>query len=243
VTIPNSTFFSRVALVSSFVLTTAFGAYAQDTDEDEKMRKMTEGVLAGLGVKPTTPPPAETDPEMRNLTDSVLSALGADTEHSTESGDEKNLSELVSSALLEGRSDNYISALLEEAVVTGEIVVPNELRSASGSVDTDQFVALLKATALSQGTEIPTALTSEAASLAQGPVQASFPFVPHMQLTKSGGKHYYKVLPLDNLGGIALRAYGDASLYPVIFAANPDRLTDPDRIYAGQRLYIPRPDV
>ena len=33
--------------------------------------------------------------------------------------------------------------------------------------------------------------------------------------------------------------YGDASLYPQIFEANRDQLTDPDKIRVGQKLRIP----
>lgn len=43
----------------------------------------------------------------------------------------------------------------------------------------------------------------------------------------------------DTLSKIAEQYYGDASLYPKIFAANRDVLKDPDRIRPGQKLRIP----
>ncbi|MCR4409853.1 MAG: LysM peptidoglycan-binding domain-containing protein [Candidatus Saccharicenans sp.] len=50
----------------------------------------------------------------------------------------------------------------------------------------------------------------------------------------------YEVKPGDTLGHIAQRFYGKASLYPKIFEANRDVLTNPDLIKVGQKLKIPR---
>ena len=43
----------------------------------------------------------------------------------------------------------------------------------------------------------------------------------------------------DTLSKIAREYYGDAMLYPKIFEANRDTLTDPNKIKPGQRLRIP----
>ena len=43
----------------------------------------------------------------------------------------------------------------------------------------------------------------------------------------------------DTLSKIAKELYGDPMLYPKIFEANRDILTDPDRIKPGQKLRIP----
>lgn len=50
----------------------------------------------------------------------------------------------------------------------------------------------------------------------------------------------YEVKPGDTLSAIAQRFYGRASLYPKIFEANRDILTNPDLIKVGQRLKIPK---
>lgn len=50
----------------------------------------------------------------------------------------------------------------------------------------------------------------------------------------------YTVESGDTLSAIAKRHYGDASKYPQIFEANRPMLEDPDRIYPGQVLRIPR---
>lgn len=47
------------------------------------------------------------------------------------------------------------------------------------------------------------------------------------------------VVPGDTLSKIAQKYYGDASLYPKIFQANRDVLSDPNKISPGQKLRIP----
>jgi nucleoid-associated protein YgaU len=43
----------------------------------------------------------------------------------------------------------------------------------------------------------------------------------------------------DTLSGIAQEAYGDASLYLRVFAANRNQLSDPNLIFPGQQLRVP----
>jgi nucleoid-associated protein YgaU len=50
---------------------------------------------------------------------------------------------------------------------------------------------------------------------------------------------YHVVQKGDTLSKIAEEYYGDKMLYPQIFEANQDILTDPDKIKPGQRLLIP----
>jgi nucleoid-associated protein YgaU len=51
---------------------------------------------------------------------------------------------------------------------------------------------------------------------------------------------FYTVQSGDTLGKIAQEHYGAASKYTVIFEANRPMLSDPDKIYPGQKLRIPR---
>ena len=44
----------------------------------------------------------------------------------------------------------------------------------------------------------------------------------------------------DTLSLIAARAYGDAMKYPKIYAANPDLVKNPNLIYIGQKLRVPK---
>jgi nucleoid-associated protein YgaU len=50
----------------------------------------------------------------------------------------------------------------------------------------------------------------------------------------------YEVVPGDTLGAIAMRHYGNASRHKVIADANPGSIADPDLIYPGQVLQLPR---
>ena len=51
--------------------------------------------------------------------------------------------------------------------------------------------------------------------------------------------NFYTVQSGDTLGKIAQQHYGAANKYTVIFEANKPMLTDPDKIYPGQKLRIP----
>jgi len=50
---------------------------------------------------------------------------------------------------------------------------------------------------------------------------------------------FYTVKKGDSLSKIAEEFYGDKMLYPKIFEANRDQLSDPDKIKPGQKLRIP----
>ncbi len=50
----------------------------------------------------------------------------------------------------------------------------------------------------------------------------------------------YVVVKGDSLSKIAKSVYGDAMKYPAIFEANKPMLKDPDQIYPGQVLRIPK---
>jgi nucleoid-associated protein YgaU len=51
--------------------------------------------------------------------------------------------------------------------------------------------------------------------------------------------NFYTVQSGDTLGKIAQQHYGAANKYTIIFEANKPMLTDPDKIYPGQKLRIP----
>ena len=62
-------------------------------------------------------------------------------------------------------------------------------------------------------------------------------------LTVAGGgeeeSKYHEVKSGDTLSKIAKEAYGDANTYMKIFEANKPMLSNPDKIYPGQKLRIP----
>jgi len=49
----------------------------------------------------------------------------------------------------------------------------------------------------------------------------------------------YVVVSGDSLSKIAKREYGNATEWTQIFEANRDLITDPDKIFPGQKLKIP----
>jgi nucleoid-associated protein YgaU len=52
----------------------------------------------------------------------------------------------------------------------------------------------------------------------------------------------YEIVSGDTLGAIAKRYYGNASKYVKIFEANKDIISDPNKIYPGQKIRIPLED-
>ena len=57
-----------------------------------------------------------------------------------------------------------------------------------------------------------------------------------------GGGESYTIKSGDTLSRISKQFYGDANEYMRIFYANRDKLSDPDKIQAGQQLVIPPDD-
>jgi nucleoid-associated protein YgaU len=51
---------------------------------------------------------------------------------------------------------------------------------------------------------------------------------------------FYTIVSGDNLSKIAKRYYGNANKYPVIFEANREVIKNPDLIYPGQVIRIPK---
>jgi nucleoid-associated protein YgaU len=51
---------------------------------------------------------------------------------------------------------------------------------------------------------------------------------------------YYIIQKGDSLSAIAQRLYGKASAYPRLFEANREVIRDPDLIFPGQKIRVPR---
>jgi LysM repeat protein len=66
------------------------------------------------------------------------------------------------------------------------------------------------------------------------------PQAPPPAAPKAAEETTYVVQSGDTLGALAQRFYGKASLYPKIFEANRDILSDPNLIKVGQKLRIPK---
>ncbi|MDH3894515.1 MAG: peptidoglycan-binding protein LysM [Chromatiales bacterium] len=51
---------------------------------------------------------------------------------------------------------------------------------------------------------------------------------------------YYEIQRGDTLSGIAKKYYGDPMQYKALFEANREVIEDPDKIYPGQKIRIPK---
>lgn len=51
---------------------------------------------------------------------------------------------------------------------------------------------------------------------------------------------YYEIASGDTLSAIARKFYGNGSDYPRIFEANKEVIKDPNKIYVGQKIRIPK---
>ena len=60
------------------------------------------------------------------------------------------------------------------------------------------------------------------------------------EAAKKEETEFYTIQRGDSLSLIAKRYYGNAMKYPVIFEANREVIKDPDLIYPGQTLRIPK---
>ena len=51
---------------------------------------------------------------------------------------------------------------------------------------------------------------------------------------------YYVIESGDTLWGIAAKFLGNGAKYPEIFEANKEVIEDPDKIFVGQKIRIPK---
>lgn len=51
---------------------------------------------------------------------------------------------------------------------------------------------------------------------------------------------YYTIVSGDSLWKIAKKYYGNGNKYPVLFEENREVIKDPDKIYPGQKIRIPK---
>ena len=57
---------------------------------------------------------------------------------------------------------------------------------------------------------------------------------------KPSKDEFYEIVSGDTLGAVAKKFYGKASAYMKIFEANRDIISDPNKIYPGQKIRIPK---
>ncbi len=60
------------------------------------------------------------------------------------------------------------------------------------------------------------------------------------ELRENEESEFYEIKKGDTLSHIAKQFYGNANKYPLIFEANREVIKDPDKIYPGQKIRIPK---
>lgn len=199
---------------------------------EETIDQTTAGVLAGLGLETGAPIPLPSD-DMGQMTSGILTGIRSVTGQAATPATPSALSELVTEALRAGETDAVIDALVNEAARAGQVSVPNVLVTPEGRVDTSVLLAsIITQARIGAGQPAPAIpdVGIGGAGVEVRVVQTA---------TETEQFRFYTVNPGDSLGAIAIKFYGDATLFPRIFDANRSTLSTPDRIRVGQRLVIP----
>ncbi|MGI9264624.1 MAG: LysM peptidoglycan-binding domain-containing protein [Gammaproteobacteria bacterium] len=68
---------------------------------------------------------------------------------------------------------------------------------------------------------------------------ATTPIEPAVEVVDEEPGEYYTIQSGDTLSGIAKTHYGNAMDYTKIFEANREVIKDPDKIYPGQKIFLP----
>lgn len=85
----------------------------------------------------------------------------------------------------------------------------------------------------------PSQEAAEKAALAAGNVESVTSVDNKLEYPAGAESQYHDVVVGDTLSAIAKTYYGDAGQYMLIFEANQPMLSDPNKIYPGQKLRIP----
>lgn len=85
----------------------------------------------------------------------------------------------------------------------------------------------------------PSQEAAEKAVLAAGNITGVSDVENNLTFPASVAAQYHDVVKGDTLSAIAKKYYGDANQYMKIFEANKPMLSDPNKIYPGQKLRIP----
>jgi nucleoid-associated protein YgaU len=202
--------------------------------DDQTLSETTAGVLAGLGLDVRSPAEASADDPMAQMTVGVLSGIRSVTGETEPAFTEPSpLQALVIGALRDGQTDAAIDAAVNEAALAGDLAVPDVMVTSDGRVDTSVLLASIISEARIAAGEARRPASVE--SVGGDGVE-----VRVVQTAEETQQYrFYTVNSGDSLDAIAIKFYGDASYYNVIFDANRAILSSPDRIRTGQRLVIP----
>ena len=224
-----------------------------------KAKKASRAKTVDLAQAASSEPAAKEDP-YRVLTGKVIDAirnLDKATDPSVEdpstSGAEAAdklrdaIRELVRHADENGTSSDYIAKLVDEAVESSKVYIPIALRGADGRLDTTLLIRSVVSRSLAPAatdadTDYLAALDDEADSTVAPAATVAAVAVPSKlsEPAKPKDKPKFVVVKAgQTLGGIAWKYYGDSLAYVKIFAANRDRMRNPDVVRVGTKLRLP----
>ena len=86
----------------------------------------------------------------------------------------------------------------------------------------------------------PSAEAAEKAVLCCGNVANVASVDNQLSVPQGEAAQFHDVVKGDTLSAISKKYYGDANKYNAIFEANRPMLSNPDKIYPGQKLRIPK---
>ena len=89
------------------------------------------------------------------------------------------------------------------------------------------------------GGSAPSQEAAEKAGLSAGNVASVTSVDNQLSFPPGTASQYHDVVSGDTLSAISKKYYGDANQYMKIFEANKPMLSDPNKIYPGQKLRIP----
>ncbi|WP_288926414.1 LysM peptidoglycan-binding domain-containing protein [uncultured Maritimibacter sp.] len=194
---------------------------------DEGLAALTSSVLASLGT-PAPAAPLTGDSGMEAATAAVLASLNGMAAPTARPP--QDLNALIAQSMRAGESDAYMDALLNEAVASGAVQVPDSLITAEGRVDTRTLLASIVQQSMGTAEDA----TIQAIAAEAGATTDATPVVQEVS-----GERIYTVESGDSLAYIALVFYRDAAQYERIYEANRDVLASPSLIRVGQKLRIP----
>jgi hypothetical protein len=87
------------------------------------------------------------------------------------------------------------------------------------------------------GLRVPAATADQPATAQPSPAAAPAAAAPAAEEEEG---EFYTIQSGDTLSAIAKRHYGNAMAYKKIFEANKEVIKDPDKIYPGQKIFIPK---
>lgn len=151
---------------------------------------------------------------------------GGSAEGTTNQETREKLKELIVQAQADGRPDEFIFNLIDQAAASETLRIPDAMKTTGGTIDYVYFLASLFPDQAAELAGNSVALTESTNDVEPEPAALT-------------AERAYVVQTGDSLAAIAQRFYGDSEQFMRVFIANRDQISLPSQIFVGQRLLIP----